>query len=348
MKPFARRAAAFLLAAVMAVSLAACQLPIKWIARTDEEEYPVGLYLLALMDSAGEASTLVEHPEGNVYAQEIDGVMVPDWIDQRAQDEMRQLAAIRSKFREMGLSFTEEEQSFMDQSFAIQWMYYGQSLQNSGVAEESFRLSVETEEMRQKLFDTIYGEGGEKEIPEADLRAVYDENYVKVSYMQFSLTTMNEEGESVADEEAKAAADEFLAKVRDQGVDFYEAISDYEASIATEDNPAETHEGGEHDAYLDVRSAADAGLTEETATELKNAAVGDIVVYETEDVMMVFQKLDHVADEEGFQQYVPTIMEELKGDEFQETVESWASEIGLEFNESRLKDYTAEELFVGN
>lgn len=340
MKNFARKAAAVLLSGAFVLTTAGCS-STTWIAKSGGVTYPAGLYLMQVMTRSGEAEELVEDKEASPYTQTIDGIPATQWIDEQCQLAIRKQIAVIQKFDEMGLSFTQEEQDSLNQLVDMYWSFYQSSYEGSGVSKTSYALSMEIAQKDGMVFEALYGEGGEREVPEKDIRAIYDENIISASQLKINLQK-KVDGEKVADEEAKKLADEAYERVM-KGEDFYTVISDVEKATS-EDGTAEEHpEGTEHDILVDKRTST---MEAETLKKLVEAQPGEIVMFEDEKQMVIFKKRDAVADQELFEQMKPTLLSELKGEEYSELVTEWAQAVDVEFNKKSLKRYSAEELFA--
>ena len=55
----------------------------------------------------------------------------------------------------------------------------GENLEKNGISKDSIELLYQITYMKVKVFDAIYGEGGEKEVSEQELRDYYEKNYIK-------------------------------------------------------------------------------------------------------------------------------------------------------------------------
>lgn len=343
MKNFARKAAAVLLSGVFVLTTAGCS-STTWIAKSKGVTYPAGLYLMQTMTKAGEAAELVEDKTASPYTQTIDGIPTTQWIDEHSQQAIKKQIAVIQKFDEMGLSFTEEEQTSLNQMVDMYWSVYQSSYESNGISKKSYALSMEIGQKDGKVFEALYGKGGEFEVPEADMKAIYDENIISASQLKIDLKKKADDGEKVADEEAKKLADEAYERAM-KGEDFYTIITDVEKATS-EDGKAEEHPTGkEHDVLVDKRTST---MEAETLKKLVEAAPGEIVMFEDENQMVIFKKRDAVGDKELFEQMKPTLLAEMKGEEYNQKVNEWAETVEVEFNQKSLKRYSAEKLFASN
>lgn len=63
----------------------------------------------------------------------------------------------------MGLSFTDEELAQQQATLNSNWAQASTLLESLGIAKESLNIAfVQQQAMYQKIFEALYGEGGEK------------------------------------------------------------------------------------------------------------------------------------------------------------------------------------------
>ena len=99
---------------------------------------------------------------------------------------------------------TDEDYAEASQTTANYWYYFGKSLEKFGIAQTSFDIAYpQYNAMYLKVFEAMYGAGGEREIPEADLLAHFTDTYMNYEYFTAPLTKRREDGtsENMTDEE---------------------------------------------------------------------------------------------------------------------------------------------------
>ena len=100
---------------------------------------------------------------------------------------MREYAAVENKFAQMGLSLSEDDiannKSWSDQM----WGYMGTSLTEMGISQSSYETVLLNSEKRSQLFESIYGEGGEKAVAEAEIRDYMLDRYAMIDYIDIEL-----------------------------------------------------------------------------------------------------------------------------------------------------------------
>ena len=176
-----KKIAALGCAAAMVSSLTACGEKTTWGAVIDGVQIPAGVFIYYLDTANYEAQQKLNEqtdtsadlsPEGAaaqssetvtlpLYSSQIDGVDSKQWIYDRATELMQEYAAVEAKFDEYGLTLSDDDkqsaQVYLDQI----WDYAGDYYTSMGVSENSYKSIFLNSSKKQKLFETIYSEGGE-------------------------------------------------------------------------------------------------------------------------------------------------------------------------------------------
>lgn len=168
----------------------------------DGTQVPSGVYLTYMMDEAsviiGEMDAEIKDPYKETME---DGTPVPAAIRTEAQQALREYIAINQKFDALGMELTPEEQQLLDVYVESGWGNLGALYEENNVSEASYRTVMENMLKRSALFDEVYGEGGEQEVPESELRDMFHKDYAKVMLIPLTFSTSE-------DAEAKAESDQ--------------------------------------------------------------------------------------------------------------------------------------------
>ncbi|MCI7233729.1 MAG: hypothetical protein MR546_07455 [Oscillospiraceae bacterium] len=202
-----KKIAALGCAAAMLGSLTACGEKTTWGAVIDGVQIPAGVFIYYLDTANYEARQKLGEqtdtsadlsPEGAaaqssetvtlpLYSSQIDGVDSKQWIYDRATELMQEYAAVEAKFDEYGLTLSDDDkqsaQVYLDQI----WDYAGDYYTSMGVSENSYKSVFLNSSKRQKLFETIYSEGGEKAVSDDEIKTYLDENYALINYIDVEL-----------------------------------------------------------------------------------------------------------------------------------------------------------------
>ena len=202
-----KKIAALGCAAAMVSSLTACGEKTTWGAVIDGVQIPAGVFIYYLDTANYEAQQKLNEqtdtsadlsPEGAaaqssetvtlpLYSSQIDGVDSKQWIYDRATELMQEYAAVEAKFDEYGLTLTDDDkqsaQVYLDQI----WDYAGDYYTSMGVSENSYKSIFLNSSKKQKLFEIIYSEGGERAVSDDEIKTYLDENYALINYIDVEL-----------------------------------------------------------------------------------------------------------------------------------------------------------------
>lgn len=271
-----KKIAALGCAAAMLGSLTACGEKTTWGAVIDGVQIPAGVFIYYLDTANYEAQQKLNEqtdtssdlsPEGAaaqssetvtlpLYSSQIDGVDSKQWIYDRATELMQEYAAVEAKFDEYGLTLSDDDkqsaQIYLDQI----WDYAGDYYTSMGVSENSYKSIFLNSSKKQKLFETIYSEGGEKAVSDDEIKTYLDENYALINYIDVEL----KDGEgNLLKSDGKAERMEMLNSYIERynnGEDFDELNAEYVTYYENLKKAAE-----------EAAAAAEAANADETAAE---------------------------------------------------------------------------------
>ena len=189
-------------AAVMS-SMTACGENTTWGATIDGSDIPAGIFIYYLQSAYYSAqsklneensasSDAISSADGTtttaaVFSSQIDGKDAKTWIYDEATKSMQEYAAIEAKFTELGLTITADEKDaakvYCDQT----WDYAGEYYTKMGISEKSFTSLYLNSQKRDKVFKTIYSEGGEYAVSDDEIKTYLDENYAMINYIAMEL-----------------------------------------------------------------------------------------------------------------------------------------------------------------
>lgn len=354
---FLKKCAAFLLAGVMALSCAACAADTTWIMKKGELEMPAGVYLNNLMQSYFEATMEVEDPSKDVLKQTIDGKDASEWIKEQALNATKESMALCDKFNQLGLSFSEQELATCQTQAKSYYEQSGDNLEKNGISQNSIELLYQITYMKTKVFDAIYGEGGEQEVSEQEMRDYYNENYIKMAVQTFSFPAEPQLTEDMSEEE-KAAQQEMYDMQRgntyssaenlflqgqigrDAGKDWNEVLNQYK-----KDNSGEEEYDMTTNNYR-LLDTATTPLDKEVVTALKEAEQGEMVKVETDTMIAVGATTDINADPTDFEYVQSAIRHALKDEEFSQMLLEMAADESFEINQDAVDRYQPKKLVV--
>ena len=264
-------------ALMVSLSLASCNQDTTWTYRTEDGAYEVtsGMYVGMSISAynSGYSQTDVDTSQP-LYDQQIGSVDALTWVQQEVDNLAKKYLAVETKFEEYGLSFTEEEQSYIDSYIEYYWNYLGSSYEDEGCGQESYTKLMTNSFKESQLFYHIYGEGGEREVTEEELRDLFNQQYAHVNI--FDVDCSDDEGNPLEGHELEIVEERVanLIERLDNGEDFETVKADYEAEVEAEQ--AAEEESASSDTSSEETSASESSASsEESAASEESSAVSE-------------------------------------------------------------------------
>ena len=367
-----KKLSAIAITSAMALSLASCGQDTTWGAKIDETELRAGIFIYYQSDALSRAYEHMTETDTDVMAITIDGMSTEDWVNDQAVKGMQEYVAVENKFNELGLTFENNEEELAKANVEQWWEYVSEYFEGIGVSQESYLDVVINSEKKAAIFDYYYGEGGEKEVAEADVKAHLNSNFARIKYIDMPLkdgegNLLKSDGKA----EIKAMAEDYIERMKNG--EAFEDISDeydeyynglVEAANATEVTDAEfttdtteepvddltaTEETEEADELVLLGSVTSADYPIPSASVNEKVigdamAVGEYQLIEEDEVYYIVYKMDLFADAEYYEYKKTDVLNELKGEEFDATVDSWTANQNVVVNEAAVKRYKVEKL----
>lgn len=243
-KKIASSALACLTAGALALTTAACSSSTAsaWVAQNDNVTVSEGVYNYYLVAAYNNASRMVSDYFSPVLTQEIDGMTGEEWVRERALQYVKSLMLVEDMMQEYGLSLTDEERYTSEQEAAYEWQTYQEMFEAYNVDQDALREAYTDYQTKvMKVFQHMYSEGGERAVPEEELRDHYIQNYTSFHYIFQS--TYNDDYSSMSDEqlaELKTRFDGYAADISSGATTMEEAAQDYVDYLNSEKAAAET------------------------------------------------------------------------------------------------------------
>jgi hypothetical protein len=342
MRSTLKKMIAGLLALTMCLSFAGCYDENKtWAAKKGDDTMPIGGYIYYLYSALGEASSKVSSDQ-EILKATIEDKDAKTWIKDKALTQLKAYYYISDLFTELGLELTEEDTTSIEDTTTSMWSYYQTTMEDMGIAQDSFNKAYSEYSVKyQKVFETMYGEGGEKAVSDDELKTYFTDNYYSYEYFTAPLTKADDSGNSVAmtDEEkteVENAMSEYVDKINNGSMSVSEAASEY----------AEKTEGDS--TYTAPVPTTENSINSDIFTALESAKDNEAVFMETDTTCYVIRRLP-IAD--GFDSFVGdstqkwSLISSMKADEFQDYVMEQAANVSdVTINEAALNSISVSSL----
>jgi len=313
---------AVILVAVMVFSFTACS---NWVVKGGGEKVPKGIYALRMISAFYMAEIELDLEESltskELLEKEIDGVSVEEWIKDFTLNAVKEYIAIEHEFKRLELTLSENSIAYAKSLAATQWKAYQFTYAKNGISLETLENANINSRKESVLFWSLYGEGGEKEVTDAQIESFFEENYF----------TINEILLPKKDEDGKVYDDTKLQELRDKAEDYLEraASEDFDELVA-ESQDEHIHEG---ETYGKMISKKSSGYEESTINKLTAAKVGDVFMDEDDEYIMVIKKCEMEDVDDIIEKNHDALVSEMKIDEYGDYLVGVADAMGIEINE---------------
>lgn len=281
---------------------------------------------------------------GDVWAQEweIEGKTYDfaAYLHYQAQKEIICQRAVEMLMKQYGIALSEEKekelQSEIDKLDKEQLVNYGFTM---SAYSNMMRYNYDSE----ALFYTLYDKGGQYEVPEEDIRAFFDENFL--TYKEIELDMSDADGNAL-----EGLAREAVLKKLERFREIYEQEGDFDKLIAYSEaeNPGEyadfSYESADaEDNRVDIVYTLHED--EEKAAIVKSMKNGELRLAEYEGKAALLLRLDPEADrEEGYYEGCrDNILYQLKFEEHNHEIVDVMNGLNVEIHEKALAKFDPHE-----
>ncbi len=360
MKNIIKRVVALSLCFLLVFGLTACHKAGEKALIIGEEEYTSAFYSCALIYADLEGQQLVYDTLGEEAAmdylnQTLDGVNYTTWVKNRAIAVCKEMTAYKQICNNIMIydeAFMELFNEYADElidTADINWENaYSAIMEENGVGRGTFRWYNSMAAYKEAYFDYLYSEGGEKEIPAADIEAQLIENYTISNVILTDVTEMTEN--EVKELETKLEA--YATRIK-QGEKFAKIYAEHTETAYTE-NTEVTDTFSYELASLFGSENTKVQYQSEYFEDVKAMANGEIEVIKKVDdtdsenpkttVLFVY-KADimgenniHLDDLKGI------VRHSLKDEEFEKGMQETINALTVEENERATKRFKVEKI----
>ena len=260
-----------------------------------------------------------------------------DYIKRTAQDAAVRQVAVEKLMEKYGVSRNEEDEAELDESLKTLTdnAYLALGISNEHFVDVYKKLNLN----ESGLFYGLYGEGGQREVSEADRQAYFDENYLSYKIISISLTDSNG---SELDEDGKKEItdrlDGYLAQYN-QSRNFEQVMDQYTADNKTEDEESSEETEGSTDAdnrrNIDASGATDTQLIE--AIRSVDVGTAKVVTYKaggSTPTAALILRLDIHEPATLFTDETENILYGMKYDELDKEIQETVSGLTYKFKSS--------------
>lgn len=342
LKKLALSAAALILAA----ALSACS-DTTWVFDYSGEKIPAALYIAYTMSAYQQIPYHEDFDSTrDILDQAIEGKDAKTWIQDEARESSARYVALLNKCRELGVDFTEEEANSITTMLDASWENAGAVFERNGVSKETYRKVWESSRREDLLFTKYYDKGGIEEVKNEDLMAHFRENFASVAIFRMALyqgsdLTEDQQAENQRTQERAQEYVNMLGEGRSFG-EIYDLFYHDETGTSHEEDSEEDVIPDENSMKTWVRKEGDTTYSQKvTDTIFNEMKAGDskYIVDEDKGYYYIVKRFDIADAEDSFDEMRSTILQGVKGDDFEAMVQGWMDELTETVNTSAVRRY---------
>ena len=175
-----RLTAAVLTVAMAAIAFTGCGKTYEKVVTVDGVDIAPGNYLFAQYQAYLEAGELVGDSEVDLLNTLIEDTDSKEWIHNKTIEILKLQVWTDNTFDEMGLELTQEELDYIDSQVEYYWPYAEAEYVPNGIGVETYRKNVTNGYKLEKIFSTIYGDGGEKQPTDEEFKEYMATQYARI------------------------------------------------------------------------------------------------------------------------------------------------------------------------
>ena len=234
-----KKATALLAVCAIAIGMTACGTSSgsEIVAENENTKITMGAYAYCMYSAYYQASYYVPDSTKSILSQEINGQPAEDWMRDRALENMKSMFVVDAKAKELGVSLTDQERKTIDTNMDQAWNSSKEQLSKYGITKEGAQqFFYDFNAKFAKIFQTLYGEGGEKAIPAEDKKNYFIENYTDFAYFTKSISGLSDEDKAAA----KANLDGYAAAINDGSRTMEQVAEEYKTAENLSTNPLQS------------------------------------------------------------------------------------------------------------
>lgn len=341
------RACALACALAVGLTLTGCA-DTTWILKDGNITIPTGVYNYYLIGGASTVSSLAENSSSSgssntdMWSQTVSGTDAVTWTRNKAIESCKELAVIEKLCAERNVTLADDQQSDASSRASTSYNAYKTLWSKNDISETSLQRIAKDMYLKQKLFESYYGENGDKAVSESEIEDYYSKNFVHVKqifvskYDTSTYTALTGDKLAAAEKKAKEAYE--AAKADPKNFDKY--VEKYNEDPGMKSDP---------NGYIFSKASSENydGKFTDLAFSLK---AGEVGMAESDMGWFIEYKLaTDPKDTSTFNDSMKaTVLSEMKGDEFEKIITDQIAKENFQINDKTVKHYNPKKLKLTN
>lgn len=352
MKNIKRIFAAIILLAMLA-SVVGCHKKNEVAVTVGDIEFTSAYYMCALINADSEAKTKIQEElteeeqtaEVDYYSKKIDKKNYVDWVEDRAIDSLKKIAAYKTLCNEAKLKLEDDVIANAESYASYYWTSYGYSayFEPNGVGQATYTEYMKDAYYSNLYFEHLYGKEGEKAIEAEKVKSAIFDNFLIANQIDVTFSEETDEQKAAI----KAKLENYVTALKNGSMTFEQVYKDYNGT--TEEQETETTESTEPapaDKYASVLGAKETAYESEYYDTAKEMAKGEIELVEKESGAgyLLLVKQDIQADSYYIENLDLSARHLLADDEYEEYIEKYAKDLKVNINKYAVNQFKVKKI----
>ena len=348
-----KKIAAILLVCLLALSAVGCHKKNEVAVTVDGFEFTSAYYMCALINAKSEAQTKVyetlkedeQQKEIDFYSKKIDDKNFVTWVEDRAIEIIKEIAAYKSLCKKADIKLDDETKANAEYYATYYWQSgYSSYFEPNGVSQATYVNFTVDSYYSSLYFEHLYGKDGEKEIAADEVKTKIYDNFITANLID---VTFSEETDSEKTA-IETKLNDYAAKLKNKSITFEQAYKEYYEikDEETESTTTESEDPKPKDEYASILGAEGTGYEHDFYTDIQKMATGEIKVIKKENnagfVLVV--KQDIKADEYYLDNLDLTARHLMKDEEFSKDISKIANDLKAEINKYAVKQFKVKNI----
>ena len=360
---------ALILVLLMVLSFAGCHKKNEIAVTIGDVEFTSAYYMCALINADSEAKSKVQEAlsekEGeeestdtstqediDYYAEKIDDKDFVTWVEDKAMDTLKEIAAYKTLCKEAKVEPKEEDIQNAEYYASMYWSSYGYSayFEPNGVGQATYTSYMTDSYYAESYFEHLYGEDGEKAIASDEVLEKMYNNFLIADVLDATFTSEDTDDTKAA---LKTKLEGYVTDLKDGKKTFEQVYNEYngiteetETEETTEETTEESDEPQPKDELATILGAKDTAYESDQYDTVKEMKVGDIKLIELEDQSgyKLVIKQDIKADE-YYADNLDMITRHLIADEeYKDYIADYAKKLNTDVNNYAVKQFKVKNI----
>ena len=347
-----KKIAALLLVCLLALSAVGCHKKNEIAVTVDGFEFTSAYYMCALINANSEAQNKVyetlkedeQQKEIDFYSKKIDDKNFVTWVEDRAIEMIKEIAAYKSLCKKANLKLDDETKSNAQSYASYYWQSgYSQYFEPNGVGESTYTNFTVDSYYSSLYFEHLYGKDGEKEIAADEVKNKICDNFITANLIDVTFSKETDSEKTAIE----TKLNDYAAKLKNKSITFEQAYKEYyEIKDEETNNTTESNDPKPKDEYATVLGAEGTGYEHDFYSDIQKMATGEIKVIKKENNagLLLVVKQDIKADAFYLDNLDLTARHLIKDKEYSDDISKTVKALKPEVNKYAVKQFKVKKI----